>query len=145
MLNALRRRPPGPNTGLVAWSARFRNKRGDRDTYGLSVTHAYDWHRRCPCQGPRPASWVQVRGRGDQGTWAAAWLEWLVRSHLSPRGYTVVGRPSVRVVDVRLPVGDGATRTLLAAIRGGNLTGEEPPLPPVDMWDRNRPGSSPSN
>jgi hypothetical protein len=120
----------------VAGASRFRNKRGDRDTYALSVTHAYDWHHRCPCQSPRPAVWVQVRGRDDEGAWATAWLDWLIRTYLVPRGFVVVARPSARVIDVHLPGDDDAGPALVAAIQAGNLSEEAAPEPPSSMWDR---------
>lgn len=51
-------------------------------------------------------------GRGVEGDWAASWLAWLARTHLEPRGVTIVAAPSRRLLEVQIAPEDAAGSTL---------------------------------
>ncbi len=106
------------------------NKRA-RGGFALTATDAYEWHSECPCQQPKPSGWRQIRGRGDEGEWASAWLDWLWRTHIEPNGFTLIGRSSRRVLDIDV-VGPIDLERLKRVICTAPKLQERPPEPPFD-------------
>ena len=97
----------------------------------MTATNAYDWHRACSCQSPKPAGWRQIRGRGAEGEWASAWLDWLWRTHIEPRGFRLRGRPSKRMLEVDIADAWGLSE-LQRAIASAPSSQEAAPKPPFD-------------
>jgi hypothetical protein len=116
--------------------ATWRSKR-PQDAYVLSVTNAFFWHRECTCQRVKPAGWRQISGKGEEGTWASAWLQWLWRTHLEPRGLKMVGESGGRTID--LMVDEDGVPALKDAIAAGPLEDEAAPDPPFDPAKSPRP------
>lgn len=112
----------------------LRNKRGEQ-SFALSVSDAYEWHRRCPCQPPRCSPWTLIGGKGDSGAWAAEWMAWLWRTHLEGRGFILLGTPSRRVLDLRDEHDDEAAMfaRVAEAVRTGALADEPAPEPPPHL------------
>ena len=110
------------------------NKRGD-GLVPLTANEAWRWHQACPCQERRKKPWMPlVKGRGREGDWASAWLAWLWRTHIEPRGFKLVGHPSSRVMEVQGEPDDaGFHERMKAAIQSGPVLGEEAPPPPAHL------------
>jgi hypothetical protein len=113
----------------------WRNKR-PHGAYALTASNAFYWHAGCPCQDRKPAAWRQISGKGAEGSWAAAWLEWLWRTHLAPRGVQRVDTSGKRTLD--LSVDDNDIAALRAAISAGPKVLESAPTPPFDPSDGRR-------
>ncbi|CCH90678.1 protein of unknown function [Modestobacter italicus] len=97
--------------------------------YALTASDAYWWHSACPCERSSPGHWRQISGRGDEGAWAAAWLDWLWRTHLQPRGFQRAGAPADRVLDLSLSKPADLDR-LRQAMTAGPASENEPAPPP---------------
>jgi hypothetical protein len=120
-----------PNYDAVV-SEPFRNKRANR-AYALTMTHAFfEIHPACPCQVPKPYQWCQVSGKGEEGAWSVAWMSWLWRTHLEPRGWTSFDSPSPRVIDVVID-GSRNVERLLSDITSGPIAADDAPQPPWDI------------
>ena len=75
--------------------------------------------------------WRQISGRGEEGAWAEAWLDWLWRTHLEPCGFRKTGRSGHRVLDLDLSEPVDVER-LRQAVSGGPSIVEDAPVPPFD-------------
>ena len=119
---------------------RWFNKRATRDAFALTMSDAFHWHRACACQPPLAdpdGPYVCVSGKGAEGEWAAAWLGWLARTHLEPRGVTILGAPSRRLIEVQIgPQDTAGVEALRRAIAAGPISDEPAPQPPESLWTR---------
>ena len=121
--------PDGGSVQTVAQPGWFNKRPGG--AYALTATDAYWWHGACPCEPAAGHRWRQVSGRGEEGTWAEAWLEWLWRTHLEPRGFRRSGKSGHRVLDLNLSEQTDVERLRQAVIAGPSIM-ETAPVPPFD-------------
>jgi hypothetical protein len=109
--------------GTTGWF----NKRPE-GAFALTATDAFWWHAACPCN-PSTRNWRQIQGRGEEGAWATAWLDWLWRTHLEPRGFVLVEKSGHRILDIRMS-DEGALARLREAVTAGPVVVEPEPIPP---------------